>query len=220
MDSVFGNTPNDVNVASTPVQSFIDATALGSPEQLQQMGRLSEYFSPKEFADFCAAFAKGVNYIYERYGTCPKGIILTDENASDVRYNVESQNIYMTRNFIGDMLSMTTVRQSKTDPYVLTKMQMAALYGVEEAFHHYEFSQHKNYYDRFLNDRTSPDGGPEYDDNPIEGDAKREVQAALIYFGFNKMPTVDEFKRDDANGGSWEALVKKSMSREESLERC
>lgn len=184
---ITSTSPQLTVVERRPIDAFIQATQMGAPQQMAMMGSLSESITQLEFADFCRCFADGIAYVANRFGTCPKAIVLTDESNAAPRYNVESQNIYLPRTFIHGCLSLKDLRQSKTEPYVLTAYQGATVYGIEEAYHHYQYTKHRDYY-YDLGQETKPTGSgytEGYDNHPLEYDSERVIRQAIVELGFD-----------------------------------
>lgn len=143
---------------------------------------------PAQVRECFDAFCDGVDYIDAKYGTRPNAVILTEEESNTPRYNIESGNVYVPLRFLEGMSRCSAIWQSKTGDERLTPAAMATMYGVEEAFHHYQLTQQYEKYAPHLSRYAVPpaERGKEvvsgYDDNPIEQDAAREVQLALTAF--------------------------------------
>lgn len=176
-------------VLPQPISDFVNSTRMGSPQQLTQMGFLANQIAPWEFSEICENIAQGAAYVQQRFGTFPKAIVLTDDPFTNFRYNLEAQTIFVPRQAISTLLNLRYTRQSKTEPYVLSSNQMATLYAVEEAYHHY---QHMSDPARTAalaaaqKRPTSSDYTPGYTDNPLELEAEQVVQQALKEFGFDR----------------------------------
>lgn len=173
------------------IANFRDAATTPGPSQDWLMGNLREQgTSPYDFGKFCAAFAEGADYIYRKYGTSPAGIMVVDMPPNQTTfYNFDSQTIYVSRQWIGSALKGYLAGQEKTDPHALTPLQMATMYGVEEAFHHYQYVKHADYYLPLMEQYRSPAQDVNaYRQHPLEADAKLEVQQAMKDYGYDRMP--------------------------------
>lgn len=143
------------------------------------------------FNRYLEAFLEGVEHIQEKYGVTPNAIVVTDKILGQAEngwvspyYHPYSGTIYIPRQFIENMLSAEAVSQAKTNGEALRPMAMATMYGVEEAYHHCQYT--------LLNKQLTPnlhDANPHpmavidperFD--PVERDAFREVQEALSVF--------------------------------------
>lgn len=188
--NLFGNAPVDA-IASlypapppTSIDNFEQMTRADAPQQLVLMGSLLEKgIAPQQFEALCYGFAQGLRYVENKFGTVPNDIIISDEDARSPRYNVDTQSIFVPRRFIERLITSKLNAQSKTDPLLLTAEEMAAMYGVEEAFHHYQVTQHPERYPGQKNEYL-PDGTSRYDElNPLEYDARAIVREAISDFG-------------------------------------
>lgn len=185
----------DATVQAAPVPAaianFRDAAITPGPSQDWLMGSLREQgVSPYDFGKFCAAFAEGCDYVFRKYGTSPAGIMITDlPHPQTTFYNFDSQTIYISRQWIGKLSKDYLTAQEKTDPHALTPLQMATMYGVEEAFHHYQYVRHADHYLPLMEQyRTPSQDLNAYRQHPLEADAKIEVQQAMKDYGYDRMP--------------------------------
>ncbi|TAE83543.1 MAG: hypothetical protein EAZ74_00610 [Alphaproteobacteria bacterium] len=105
-----------------------------TPEAL--LGRLTGSVAPEDFTKFCHAFADGVAYVRERFGTQPSAIILTDDPAEKGIYiHPETLAVCISRAEIKNMIEMNMSTQPKTMPFLLDFAQAATMYGVQHAYH-------------------------------------------------------------------------------------
>lgn len=146
--------------------SSIDESARSSPEGT----------SDGDVTRFCRGFAKGVQYVADRFGTFPSEICLSNDNECSPRYQSSTGKIVIPMKFIFTCIRSGQLRQSKTEPLILDYEQMATMYGVEEAFHHYSITS--NATDFSLNDVSQPND-PRYSEHPLERSAKVVVREAL-----------------------------------------
>lgn len=178
------------------IENFRHAATTPGRDQDWMMGELKDQgISPYDFGKFCSGFAEGVDYIYRKYGTSPNGIVIVDmPERMTTFYNHDNQAIFVSRQWIGRALHQYATVQGKTDPQALLPLQMAIMYGVEEAFHHYQFSVQGDKYiplmDSYRNWRQDPDA---YRNHPVEVDAQREVQEAMKAYGMDQMPVAPMF---------------------------
>ncbi len=188
----FSNLFADRQLPDTPqlnaADDFVARTAINSPSQATEIGSLAGKITPWEFADFCAAFAKGVSYVNKRFGSSPKTIIITDEDSTSPRYNYETGNIFLPRQFIYYGVTLSAHRQSKTEPYVLNPLESAFVYGVEEAYHCHQMTKQGDYYLKLPRESMPSDKGytEGYDNHPLEYNAELVVREAIHEFGFDK----------------------------------
>lgn len=172
------------------IRTFINAAQQPGGAQEWMMGDLAEAgIHPYDFGKWCTAFASGVARIYYKYGTAPSAIVF--ENAPEphtTRYNVETQTIFISRGWVKHALTQYLARQDKTDPFLLSAEQMAYAYGVEEAFHHYQFQVKGAYYNDTMQDYQRWNPGAGYTAHPLEIDAEKEVRLALAEMGWELMP--------------------------------
>ncbi len=171
-----------------PIADFIASTRMSSPQQLAQMGMLANKIPPWEFADFCQSIALGVEYVHRHFGTCPRAICFTDDPVSNMRYRLSGQTIFIPRQAVKELLDLRYARQPKTEPYVLSSNQMATLYAVEEAYHHYQYVTNPKRTEALAAKQPHPPGDgftKGYSDNPLETEAAQVVQNALKELGFD-----------------------------------
>lgn len=128
------------------------------------------------------AFCEGIEYVHQKYGTKPNAIILSNEDSDTPRYNIKSGNVYVPYRFLEALVGLGAIKQSKTGNELLSPAAAATMYGVEEAFHHFQFSRHYEKYAHHITTLPDPNELHGYDDNLIEADAKKEVQEALTAF--------------------------------------
>ncbi len=133
----------------------------------------------QQVSDFCQSFARGVHYVQKRFGTLPDHIILSDLDARTPRYNIDRKAIIVPYRFIAICIKLGTLRQSKTEPLLLPWHEMAIMYGVEEAYHHYDISMHYQGANRPM---VAQPGDSSYDNTPLEKAAKVAVHEALADF--------------------------------------
>jgi hypothetical protein len=172
-------------------EQFIAETGMGAPGQAGHMGWLKENgISPRDFADYCESFARGVAWVRDQFGSEPAAIVITDRKADGTaivpHYNTGSKTIFLPRAVIARDIGMSTMRQGKTEPLILNHNDMAMMYGVEEAYHHYQFTEHKQ---KILFHNLPLSTGEGYDhDNAVEQDAKRVVRRAIVDLGLLHRP--------------------------------
>lgn len=163
------------------------------------MGNLKDQgISTYDFGKFCSAFATGADYVFRRFGTCPAGIAIVDmPEGLSTYYNAESRSIFISRQFIGRLISHYVSVQGKTDPHVLFAEHQAIAYGVEEAYHHYQWTSNPALTaEQFKTYRPYLTGkGPDenHDSHPFEAEAKAVVQEAMQHFGLNRMPIAPKY---------------------------
>lgn len=186
------------------LSSFIEAATTPGPSQDWLMGSLRDRgVNPQDFGRFCASFAEGALYIYRRFGTVPAGIMVVDMAPGEVvYYNQKTQNIFISRDHIGRCLEQYILAEDKFKPYALTPMQYAVMSGVEEAYHHYQMTAARDHYLPLMDQYRKPaEDVKAYMQHPLEADAKKIVQEALIDFGFDRMPVAPVY---DA---TWQARI-------------
>lgn len=190
MDSVAERRPSRTKPCA--IDEFIERTRIASPSIYREMGDLmnNEGITPQQFADFCLAFAQGAKYVADRFGTVPSRIDITDESRSTPQYNVDSHVIQVPREFIANCIKTKVLRQSKTEPFLLTDTQMATMYGVEEAYHHYDVTTFPGRYEP--SKMCHPNGTSDYDRSPLESSAKVVVREALRDFGMLNNPIAEQ----------------------------
>jgi hypothetical protein len=166
------------------VAYFKAFTDTKNPDLNILMGSLAGQVSREDFSRFCHSFAEGVDYVRDKYKTQPSAIIITDETDITVCANADTYAIRIPRKFILNGLKSQWETQGKTEPYTLDSFQMAAMYGVEEAYHVHQFASNPAYWEQKLREQTLAPGHPDYDKQPLEAAAKLVVQQALIDFGY------------------------------------
>lgn len=203
--------------ASSPQESrmpaaithFVNATSTPGLDQDWLMGSLKDQgINPYDFAKWCGSFARGVAYVYQRFGTCPSGIMIIDmEPGKSTYYNADNKTIFISREWIGRSISNYLSIQGKTDPHVLFAEQQALAYGVEEAYHHYQFSSDPAHYSAlmqnytpYLTGKVATDGS--HDLHPLEAEAKVIVQDAMKAFRLDRMPIAP------VHDAAWQARIK------------
>jgi hypothetical protein len=166
------------------ITRFRAEIAIGSPTFSAAIGSLKGKITDHEFYEYCLHFSRGVEYIYQHFGTIPAKIQLSDEDAYAPRYNYGDQTIYLPRNMIESQVKACLSRQSKTEPFLLNPNQMAFAYAVEEAFHAYQFTNNPKKYDQLhqkdLAKNLNNSSKTYDDDSEIEGEARAVVRQALI----------------------------------------
>jgi hypothetical protein len=164
------------------IDDFFQDTRADSPNVSMLMGDvlIGKGVTREQFALFCSGFARGVRYVGDRFGMLPTSIIITDDDRNTPAYNIDRQAIVVPRQFILTCIKLQLLRQSKTEPLVLTYEHMAIMYGVEEAYHHYDITTH--HAQDAIDIIGQPDGGSGYDKSPLERAAKIVVREALVAF--------------------------------------
>ncbi len=183
--------PGDHTPPLSLAARFTAETALGVPQQAEHMGWLKEAgITPEDFAKVCAGFARGVDYVAKKFGTEPKAIIVNDRHAdgeAGTHYNTGTETIFLTRADIQTTVGLGTTRDLKTDPVLLNYIDRSVLRGVEEAYHHYQTTQHPDK-DSFWEELKANNTGQYDHQNGLERDAERIVRQALVDFGMLKNP--------------------------------
>lgn len=166
------------------VAYFKAITDIRNPELEKGMGTLVGKVTKEDYSRFCHSFADGVEYVRQKYKTQPSAIIITDETDITVCANADTYAIRIPRKFIAKGIENKWEAQGKTDPYMLDSFQMAAMYGVEEAYHVHQFASNPKYWEEKLQEQTLAPGHHDYDKQQLEAEAKVIVQQAMIDFGY------------------------------------
>jgi hypothetical protein len=158
--------------------------------------------TPKEMEEWFVAFAKGVQYVHEKYGTVFAKVAFCDAVESEgkdienaIIYHGNNDTLVLTKGFVAKEINTTRGQGAIFDTlnsgrHNFTGLELATLLGVEEAYHAYQLKvlghQYKN------EDKIIPPQGvsaiqhnPEhYASNALERDARVIVQQAVKDFGF------------------------------------
>lgn len=201
----------EITVTPSPSARLIAETAMGSPTQAEHMGWLKEAgISPQDFAETCAGFAHGANYITQKFGAPSPLIIIDDELGAAgknwVHYDPEKQVIHLSRKTIETIIQRKQYSQAHTRPFVLGQADAAAMYGVEEAYHHYQTHYHPEAKILLAAETHRPDG--RYDENNlVEKDAHRVVRQALVDLSMLNNPI--DLKEATPDDVEWYRLQKR-----------
>jgi hypothetical protein len=164
---------------------FKEYTSERNPKREALMGVLHDSHTPQAFSEVCQAFAKGMEYVKEKFGTQPSSISITDEPYDACRSDLDTYGVYIPRKFIEKILAREWHRQGKTEPFSLRTADMAMMIGVEEAFHVHQMTQNKERVETLLAQQNIPhdEGNPRYDQQPIEYEAMHVVHQAMKDLG-------------------------------------
>jgi hypothetical protein len=188
-DALFGSEA----LRHDPIAYFKTVTDIQNPNLPNIMGELVEHYSPEAFSRICYAFAKGVEYVKEKYGTQPSMICLTEEKDPSAHANPETYGIFVPSTFLKQLLQRNWHRQSKTEPFCLSSEDMAMMFGVEEAFHVHQLSQDRDRVLELLKQQTvshQEGGNSAYDQQPIEKEAMHVVHQAMKDLGVVERSTL------------------------------
>lgn len=135
--------------------------------------------APEQLHDFKKHFEEGVKYVENRFATRPK-LALSKQHGNAPFYNIDSQTIFVPLSFIANLFEKPD--NYKTYGLSLTAEQQAFAFGIEEAFHHYQFTQRRDQYMpsvEALKSLHTQRNHLAYEFNPIEADARAIVLEGL-----------------------------------------
>ncbi|MDX1975388.1 MAG: hypothetical protein SFT92_06900 [Rickettsiales bacterium] len=156
-----------------------------------------------ELEEWFAAFARGAQYVYEKYGVIFEGMYVgraitspgNQETDNAVLYDANNDLVAITRRYVANEIKHTRGHgaifgTANTDhEKQFTGLELATLVGVEEAFHAYQFKvlghQYSDDDKNGLNDLAAIKNNDEhYATNAIEKDARDVIRQAIKDFGF------------------------------------
>lgn len=149
------------------------------------------------FHMFFEDIARGVDYIYQKYGTTFDEIIITDEDVfMHMGCRIDEENnttdefaLVISRADIKEMCQYygreAYASTPKTTPYKVSCRELVTLLGVEEAFHQHQFrTEPGKYIPHFQPLQCADNPDPDYAANIIEADAEIVVREAAREMGF------------------------------------
>lgn len=187
------------------IADFLNRTKPGSDKIRSEMNWLKRKgITEQKFSEFCQLFAKGVQYVKEKYGTVPDTIGFYDGLTPIVgvgdpfhaaTYSREEKTIYINLKFVEEYCrsripnkKLKKLSASRAEEIPISYAQQAVLAGVEESYHHWQF--HGSESSRFttMSDEyysSLPRGSvSDHEKNPIEIDANDAVVRAAKDMGF------------------------------------
>ncbi len=205
------------------VESILNRTALGATSQADEMGYLVDKITPEQFQAFLIEFCAGITHVYEEFGTAPKEIRIDDGDGSprNFTYDADSESIIIYRDAIdyfcsADEKSMNCYRVSEQDTKLVTKTEFVIMCGIEEAYHHYQLTEHA---DKYPVSGSSNLTGDDYINHPVERDAHQYVASSIEKFGFNGAYHID-VPNVPLKYSSFESCGINTSLEQESLENC
>lgn len=178
------------------VKDFLSRTASNSPQQEKEKKWVIEP-DPLAFEEFCKAFAKGVVYVYRKFGSSPQRIEFVDdldnpskllEEATRAAYDLDTETIYISRRWCNSAVKIPDLLIARpTGRNRFNILEYASLLGVEEAFHHYQVNnapeRSRRRYNATMGQSLSEDPAISVK-SPLERDARKVVMMAAQEWGY------------------------------------
>jgi hypothetical protein len=174
-------------------RALLEMTAAGQQGQEKVLRLINDPgVTPEILQRLFEDLARGVDYIFDRYGTTFDKCCIPENGDIYLLWNQE-RNIFqfvVGGSFIKEACAYykdpdLRMTQSKTSPHYLRVSEMMFLYGVEEAYHQHQLrtklEEYRPYFQP-LQDMENPRA--DYGDNLIERDAELVVRAAATELGY------------------------------------
>lgn len=197
---LFNKNSNKLPPEYTPVtpvmQTLLSAALVGSERHNDVMGYLKNdpNVTPENLQRFFEDLARGVDYVYKRFGTTFDHINVIDDPGTLYTVRVRENgkiHLVITRSDIAEMCEFynkdSAVMSPKTEPYQVSYREMVALWGVEEAYHQHQmrtaFEKYKSHFQPRQDKNRLRQG---YAENLLEKDAEVIVRQAAREWGYFK----------------------------------
>jgi hypothetical protein len=187
-DAVF----NAAGAGSDPIATFLKLTSSNSPLRERTI-------DPDAFSDFCAAFAEGVKYVRDKFGTQPSAIVFQSESKATPYASSPLCTLNLPLDFIEQSIKeMNWSCSSKATPFLLNLHDSMFIAGVEEAYHvHQMVSDPKRFAELGQSyDASRGRGNATYDEQPLEKEARDVVRQAMIDTGIVHRSPVQPYNID------------------------
>jgi hypothetical protein len=186
--------PTPMNVAEEAVFSnqalthdsiayFQRMTDKNNPLIHKVMGEdLENKLSVEDFSAFCKAFARGLEYVRDRYGVQPSAISITPESRCGTYTNLETNIVVITPDFIERSLKDTRwAAQANTNPFILSVEDMAMMNGVEQALIVYQNIRNPEQATTLAEEQQHKNAAQ--DDQSLTSERKQAIHQAMIDLG-------------------------------------
>lgn len=162
-----------------PIIQFKAMTSVENPNLDNLMGLLAVGVSHEDFSAICQNFAKGVEYVAQRFHTQPSALLITGQPSSNELESTLNM-VELSHQPIAHLLKDKYVRSLDTEPYILNAQDAAIIKGVREAYAVHlavtEPDALKDYRD------IVKKGGKEWMEHPIFKECQNVVHDAMIAF--------------------------------------
>jgi hypothetical protein len=170
-----------------PIAHFRKVTSLENPSlPFVITPPLLDHITPEQFSAFCSAFADGMEYVRQKFGTQPAAIMLEDDKQQRIYCDSETLTVHVSRFLIDHLIQRGPARDGKTEPLILDPFQVAFVAGIEESFHAHQARTDPEKHHRLQQEAQKTGikpGDRNYNDLPIESEARDVVRQAMIDTG-------------------------------------